>query len=84
MALNIDDIRIEEKRFSILQEIRDFAIIFIVIVCFGWLFINAQLLVIIVDDIVNKTSVSANDITLSSTKKTINIASVEKKEKKKN
>jgi len=84
MALNIDDIRIEEKRFSILQEIRDFAIIFIVIVCFGWLFINAQLLVIIVDDIVNKTSVSANDITLSSPKKTINIASVEKKEKKKN
>jgi len=84
MALNIDDIRIEEKRFSILQEIRDFSIIFIVIVGFGWLFINAQLLVIIFDDIVNKTSVSANDITLSSPKKIINIASMEKKEKKQN
>ncbi len=73
MSLNIDDIKIEEKRFSIWQEIKDFSIIFTIIVGFGWLFINAQLVVIIFDNIVNKTSVSANEMTtISSSKKTVN------------
>lgn len=83
MAINIDDIHIKERHFSIWQEIRDFSIIFTIIMGFGWLFINAQLLVIIFDDITNKTSVSANNIVLSSPNKTINLALMEKKINKK-
>jgi len=80
MSLNIEDIKIVEKRFSILNELRDFSIIFIIIVCFGWLFINWQLLVIVFDDILNKKSVSANEIKLYSSKKAINLSSLEKQE----
>lgn len=82
MAINIDDIKIVERKFSIWSEIRDFSIIFIVIVGFGWLFINAQLFVIAFDDILGKSSVSANEMVVASPKKTVNLSSVEKFHKK--
>lgn len=82
MSFNIDDIKVDEKNFSIWQEIRDFSIIFIIIVGFGWLFINAQLITIIFDSIVNKTSVSANEIIFPSSQKAVNLSSVENKQEK--
>jgi len=69
MSLNIDDITVN-KKISWFWEIKDFLIIFTIIFWFGWLFINAQLFVILFDNVF-KTSVSANDIVLASPKKQI-------------
>jgi len=67
MSLNIDDIKVN-KKISLFWEIKDFIIIFTIIFWFGWLFINAQLFVILFDNIF-KSSVSANDIILATPKK---------------
>ncbi len=69
MSLNIDDIRLG-KKFSLFWEIKDFIIIFTIIFWFGWLFINAQLFVILFDNVF-KTSVSANDIVLATPKEQV-------------
>ncbi len=63
MSLNMNDI-IVSKKISLLSEIKDFLIIFTIIFWFGYLFINAQLFVILFDNVF-KTSVSANNILLT-------------------
>jgi len=64
MSLNIDDIEIKSK-FSLFWEIKDFIIIFTIIFWFWWLFINAQLVVILFNNIFDNT-VSARNIVLAS------------------
>lgn len=76
MSFNIDDIKLEKKKFSILGEIKDFIVIFTVIVWFWWLFLNAQLVVIAFDNIFNNKSVSANDLKIAVPKKKVNLTEV--------
>lgn len=52
------------KKRSIWSEIRDFVIIFFIVFSFWWLFINAQLFVILFDNIFD-SKVSASDINMA-------------------
>lgn len=70
------------KKRSILWEIRDFVIIFFIVFTFGWLFVNAQLFMILFDNIFN-SKVSASDITMSVPKiETVKIRSIQVNERK--
>ena len=63
--INIEELekKVVKKR-SFWVELRDFIVIFFIIFSFWWLFINAQLFIILFDNIFD-TKVSASDLTLA-------------------
>ena len=85
MSLNIDDIVItpEKKKFSLWWEIRDFITIFVIIFGFGWLFVNAQLVLILIDNIAWNDTVKANEVVLATPTKQISINNIETKKEEK-
>jgi len=85
MSLNIDDIVItqEKKKFSLWTEIRDFVTIFIIIFGFWWLFVNAQLILILIDNISGNDVVKANEVILATPTKQVSINKAAIKEEKK-
>ncbi len=74
MSLDIKDLEsVSSEKNVIKKEIKDFIMIFILVFWFWWIFINAQLLVILFDSIFN-TSVSASNIVLATPNKKIIIS----------
>ena len=85
MSLNIDDLNVLEdtkKKFSLWKEIRDFVTIFIIIFWFGWLFVNAQLIFILIDNLSWTDVVKANNIVLAQPEKKISIKTINNSIKK--
>jgi len=89
MTLKTDEVEkvlIESKKNWIenkkgwLKEIKDFAIMFVIIISFGWIFINAQLLIILFDNIF-ASKVSASDMLIASPVKKVALNEVKKDSK---
>lgn len=79
MSFNIDEIKLEDKKFSIWKELKSFIVIFTIIVGFWWLFVNAQLIVIAFDSVFNNRSVSANNLNIAIPKKKVNLSELPSK-----
>lgn len=77
MAFNIDEIEVK-KKVSIISELKDFVIIFVIIFWFWWLFINAQLLVILFDNLFWSNSVAASNMVMAVPKQNMVIKHIEK------
>jgi len=79
MSLNLDEINVLEapkNKFSLWWEIKDFVTIFVIIFGFWWLFVNAQLILILIDNISGTNIVKANDIVLAQPTKSISIKTI--------
>jgi hypothetical protein len=86
MSINLDEININTKKNTkklIWREIKDFFVIFTIVLGFGWLFINAQLIIILIENITGKSEVVANEITLATPVKKISLNQIENNIKKK-
>jgi len=83
MSLQIQELEkvVSKKKKSIWSEVKDFFMIFVLIFGFGWLFINAQLFIILFDNLFH-TQVSASDIVLAAPTKQLTISKVVLQEKK--
>ena len=79
--INLQELETVSKTRSIWMELKDFVLMFVLILSFGWLFINAQLVFIMFDNIF-KPTVSASDITLSAPIEKLQVKSVVINQKK--
>jgi len=80
MSFNIDTlgtVEKKQKRFSLLEEIRDFVTIFVIIFGFWWLFVNAQLVLILVDNLTWSDVVRANEVILAQPNKQLSIKNID-------
>ncbi len=57
-------VKYKNKLTRFVTEIKDFVVVFTIVFWFGWLFVNAQLVLIMIDNITWDDVVSANEITL--------------------
>ena len=78
MSFNIDQIVLEDnkKKFSLWWEIKDFVTIFVIIFWFWWLFVNAQLILILIDNLSWANTVSANEVILAKPVKNVSIKNI--------
>ena len=83
MSLNLQELEkvSQGKKRSVWAEIRDFVMIFVLVFWFGWLFINAQLFIVLFDNIFH-SSVSASDIVVAAPTQQITISQSIQQEKK--
>ena len=68
---------------KVFNELKDFVVIFVIIFGFGWLFINAQLILILIDNITGEGDVvKANQVVVASPEKKVSILDIKKVEEK--
>jgi len=82
MTLKIDEMEqvLVKKKRSWLKEVRDFVVMFVIIMSFGWMFINAQLFIVLFDNVF-ASRVSASDVLIASPVKKIAFSEVKKENK---
>ncbi len=80
--INLNELdKVVYKKNSFFQQLKDFIVVFIVVLSFGWLFINAQLVFILFDNLFH-TSVAASDIVMVSPSTSVKINKVQKLQSK--
>ena len=83
MSLQIQELEkvVNKKKRNVWSEIKDFLMIFVFVFCVGWLFVNAQLFIVLFDNLFH-TQVSASDIVLATPTKQVIISKVVSQQKK--